>query len=63
MRESKFSAFKISEFKIPISAQYHPIQYTRVVHFCGSGAKFGSLAKFIWLLCILLCVMHFGSGG
>ena len=30
---------------------------------CGSGAKFGSLAKFIWLLCVLFCVMHFGSGG
>ena len=29
----------------------------------GSGAKFGSLAKFIWLLCVLFCVMHFGSGG
>ena len=28
----------------------------------GSGTKFGSLAKFIWLLCVLLCVMHFGSG-
>ena len=37
--------------------------YNKVVQTCGSGAKFGSLEKFIWLLCVLLCVMHFGFGG
>ena len=28
----------------------------------GSGTKFGSLAKFIWFLLFVFCVIHYGSG-
>ena len=49
---------------LPVVFQESPdpgMGYTQGCPERGSGAKFGCLAKFIWLLCVLFCVMHFGS--